>query len=169
MGFSSSLGDPLLRELETTVVTCSISQPAPVPAAKKTKKAVIAPTLPSDPILEVILHDTVIFPEGGGQPTDTGLITTSDGKNWTVIQAKRHGGHAVHYVQVPSNEDLESALKVFTPGSTVTAKLGKADFDRRYDHVCIFGNPESFKDTYFCRRCLCTPLSTFFQLSWKLG
>jgi misacylated tRNA(Ala) deacylase len=137
----SFLGDPLLKELETTVVACSISQPESTPAGKKTKKAVIAPTLPSDPILEVILHDTVIFPEGGGQPTDTGLLTTSDGKTWTVIQAKRHGGHAVHYVQVT---DVESALKVFTPGSTVTAKLGQADFERRYDHVRLL-NPNHSK------------------------
>ncbi|KAF9075882.1 ThrRS/AlaRS common domain-containing protein [Rhodocollybia butyracea] len=134
VGILACQRDPLLKELETTVVTCSISQPESTPVGKKTKKAVIAPTLPKDPILEVILHDTVIFPEGGGQPTDTGLLTTSDGKTWTVLQAKRHGGHAVHYVQVP---DVESALKVFTPGSIVTAKLGQADFERRYDHMSM--------------------------------
>jgi len=57
------LGDPLLRQINTTVVSCTVSQPPAAPAGKKTKKAVLAPTLPSDPILEVILHDTVIFPE----------------------------------------------------------------------------------------------------------
>lgn len=67
------LGDPLLRQLETTVVGATLSQPVAPIAGKKSKKAVLAPTLPDDPILEVILHDTVIFPEGGGQPTDQGM------------------------------------------------------------------------------------------------
>lgn len=116
------------------MIACTVSQPPSTPAGKKTKKAVSAPTLPNEPILEVILHDTVIFPEGGGQPTDTGVITTSDGKTWSVLQAKRNGGHAVHYVKVEEG-DLESALLVFTPGSTVTAALGQDDYDRRYDHV----------------------------------
>lgn len=113
-----------------------MSQPPPAPVGgKKTKKAVIAPTIPDDPLLEVILHDTVIFPEGGGQPTDTGIITATDGTDWEVVQCKRHGGHAVHYVRVP-NGAVDAALLAFTPGAKVTAALGKEGFDRRYDHVC---------------------------------
>ena len=77
-----------MRKIETTVVACTLSQPPPTPAGKKTKKAVSAPALPNEPILELILHDTCIFPEGGGQPTDTGLIKTSDGRTFTVLQAK---------------------------------------------------------------------------------
>lgn len=70
----------------------------------KAKKAVIAPTLPGGPILQVVLHDTVIFPEGGGQPTDTGKLQLKcdPERLWKVVQAKRHGGHAVHYVEVPA-------------------------------------------------------------------
>ncbi|SJL01880.1 uncharacterized protein ARMOST_05204 [Armillaria ostoyae] len=81
VGLLACQRDPLLRQIETTVVNCVVSQPALPPAGKKTKKTVLAPTLPDDPILEVVLHDTVIFPEGGGQPTDTGIIITLDAKS----------------------------------------------------------------------------------------
>ena len=135
-------GDPLLRTLETTVVSATIFQ-APASTinggAKKSKKAVLAPDIPNEPLLQVILQDTIIFPEGGGQPTDTGLITTtSDASVWQVVQAKRHGGHAVHYVKIQNGHDVESALPTFYPGAKVTVSLGQEGYDRRYDHVSAF-------------------------------
>ncbi|KAL0577726.1 hypothetical protein V5O48_004275 [Marasmius crinis-equi] len=134
VGILACQRDPLLRRIETTVVSCTAYQhPPPV---KRTKNAVAAPSLPKDPILEVILHDTVIFPEGGGQPTDTGVITTIDGKEWTVLQAKRHGGHAVHYVHIKDG-NMDQALSAFAAGSKVTAHLSDKDFDRRYDHMSM--------------------------------
>lgn len=141
-------GDPLLRELETYVVRCVVSQSQAAPAGKKSKKAVLAPTLPDAPVLEVILHDTVIFPEGGGQPTDTGKLKTVDGIIWDVVQAKRHGGHAVHFVRVPSSTSVDAALLTFSPGAKVTAMLDAADWDRRYDHVsacCSIMSPPSHR------------------------
>ncbi|KAK1224395.1 hypothetical protein PQX77_012691 [Marasmius sp. AFHP31] len=134
VGILACQRDPLLRRLDTTVVSCTAYQHPP--AAKRTKNAVAAPTLPRDPILEVILHDTVLFPEGGGQPTDTGIITTSDGKEWTVLQVKRHGGHAVHYVHVKDGA-ADVALSAFAPGRQVTAFLSDKDYDRRYDHMSM--------------------------------
>ena len=87
----------------------------------------------------MILQDTIIFPEGGGQPTDTGLITTTlDASVWQVVQAKRHGGHAVHYVKVRSGHDVESALLTFYSGAKVTVSLDQEGYDRRYDHVSTF-------------------------------
>lgn len=134
-----STGDPLLRTLYTTVVSVSIEQ-SPLAASansgKKSKKSVLAPKLGSESLLHVLLHDTVIFPEGGGQPTDTGVITcAADGSNWDVVQAKRHGGHAVHYVKVPKGVEPDTALLAFSPGSIVTVSLGQEGYDRRYDHV----------------------------------
>ncbi|KAF5331677.1 hypothetical protein D9611_007716 [Ephemerocybe angulata] len=131
--------DPLLRSLDTTVVSATIVQP-PAAAAEKskkaTKKAVAAPSLPTEPLLHVQLHDTVIFPEGGGQPTDIGTLTVkADGSSWEVLQAKRHGGHAVHYVRVKG--DADAALKAFAPGTEVTVALGDEGYERRYDHMSM--------------------------------
>ncbi|KAG1753985.1 ThrRS/AlaRS common domain-containing protein [Suillus paluster] len=133
VGLLACQRDPLLRELETTIISCTISQPASSPSIKKGKKA-SAPAPVDQPTLEVILHDTVIFPEGGGQPSDTGIIKTADGRTWTVIQAKRHGGHGVHYVRA---EQAENGLSCLTPGTKVTVALGELDFDRRYDHMSM--------------------------------
>ncbi|CAA7259720.1 unnamed protein product [Cyclocybe aegerita] len=141
VGLLACQRDPLLRALETTVVSASVAQPPPAAAdasAKKTKKAVLAPDLPKEPLLHVLLHDTVIFPEGGGQPTDTGLITTSaDGTTWEVVQAKRHGGHAVHYVKIPAGVEVDAALLAFQSGAKATVSLGQEGYDRRYDHMSM--------------------------------
>ena len=130
-----------MRVLETSVVSCSISQPQPTPEGKKTKKAVLAPTLPDSPVLEIVLHDTVIFPEGGGQPTDTGVLVTPNGDSYTIVQCKRHGGHAVHYVRVPNEISVQAASAIFVPGAKVIAKLDEAGWDRRYDHVSYLHTP----------------------------
>jgi len=69
---------------------------------------------------------------------DTGNITTiTNGIVWEVVQAKRHGAHAVHYVRV-ADGNMEAALSAFTPGANVIVALGKEDSDRRYDHVRRF-------------------------------
>ncbi|KAF8195948.1 hypothetical protein K438DRAFT_1968417 [Mycena galopus ATCC 62051] len=129
--------EPLLRQLEATVVASVLSTPV-APAGKKSgKKAVLAPTISPDAVcLEVCLNDTVIFPEGGGQPSDTGIITTEDGTVWNVLQAKRHGGQAIHYVRVHDG-NVENALQKFSPGAHVKVELDRAGFDRRYDHMTL--------------------------------
>lgn len=114
-------------------MSCRVSKLHPAPSGRKGKKDV-ASTTPRTPILEVILHDTIVFPEGGGQPSDTGLIQTANEKIWKVLQARRYGGHAIHYVQV---ENAEVDILQFTVGTKVLVKLGDADWDRRYDHVCV--------------------------------
>ncbi|KAF9452507.1 ThrRS/AlaRS common domain-containing protein [Macrolepiota fuliginosa MF-IS2] len=136
VGILACQRDPLRRSISTTVISTELYQPPPSGSGKKGKKAVVAPTLPSDPIVLVTLHDTVIFPEGGGQPTDTGLITTAGGKQWEVIQCKRHGGQAVHYIRV-KDSTVDAALAAFTSGASVTAELGAQDFERRYDHMSM--------------------------------
>ncbi|KAF8974311.1 hypothetical protein BDZ97DRAFT_1935250 [Flammula alnicola] len=122
-------------------VLASVAQSPPAAAngpGKKAKKAVLAPEIPNAPLLLVLLHDTVIFPEGGGQPTDTGRITTSeDSALWEVVQAKRHGGHAVHYVKVREGLDVETALLAFQAGAKVTVALGEEGYERRYDHMSM--------------------------------
>ncbi|EIE91316.1 hypothetical protein G6F46_003539 [Rhizopus delemar] len=65
---------------------------------------------------EVMLYDTVLFPEGGGQPCDTGLID-----NVQVFLVERKGLSHVHYTKEP--------IEV---GKTVHVQI---DWDRRWDHV----------------------------------
>lgn len=127
-------GDPLLREFVSTVVRCEVAKSQPTSAASKRRKEGRAHT-PQDQLLEVILHDTILFPEGGGQPHDTGLLITQNGSRWEVVDVKRHGGHAVHYVRVQA--DTEDAVKAFSPGSTVDISLGEQGTQRRLDHVRI--------------------------------
>jgi len=111
------------------VVSCTISQPPPPP--KRSKKGSAPP--PNDPVLEVILHDTVLFPEGGGQPSDIGhMVATSNGQTYEVTQVKRAGGHAIHYIRIVNKDSDVLAL---TPGAEVAVKLGDDGFNRRYDHV----------------------------------
>ncbi|OCH92210.1 ThrRS/AlaRS common domain-containing protein [Obba rivulosa] len=135
VGLLACQRDPLLRELATTVVSCTVSQAPAVPSnGRKSKEK--TPMPPAETLLEVILHDTVLFPEGGGQPSDVGLLTTSDKRVWKVIEIKRHGGHAVHYVSVPK-EDVEAALQAFHSGAEVVASLGEEGYKKRLDHSCM--------------------------------
>ena len=111
------------------MVSCAISQPPPPP--KRSKKG--SAPLHNESVLEVILHDTVLFPEGGGQPFDIGHITaTSNGQTYDVTEVMRAGGHAIHYVRmVNANSDVLA----LSPGAEVRVKLGDDGFNRRYDHV----------------------------------
>ena len=121
--------DPLAQTLVTEVVRCDKVQPAPQAAAPskgaKAKKAAAASAADpqtkneADPQtkdeFEVELLDTVLFPEGGGQPSDTGaLVALVDGQDGdaqprvTVRQVVRRNLDAVHYVDQP----LEVGTKV---------------------------------------------------------
>ena len=131
------LGDPFLRSLQTKIVSASLLKSSPPSSAKKgahTKQAK-ASSVPAFPhsVLQVVLHDTVLFPEGGGQPTDIGTLTPEDGVICDVEHVKRHGDVAVHYVK-PA-EEVSDVPDVFAPGKQVSLELGHAGFQRRLDHV----------------------------------
>ena len=116
------------------MVSATASQaPTPPSNGRKSKKEK-APSAPAEPLIEVILHDTVIFPEGGGQPSDVGILTSADGELWDVIEVKRHGGHAVHYVR-SKDQSPDGALRAFSPGAKVGVALGEQGWRRRLDHV----------------------------------
>ncbi|NXS61227.1 AASD1 protein, partial [Brachypteracias leptosomus] len=82
------------------------------------REAELRPEGGGDPVrgFQVVLEDTILFPEGGGQPDDRGLIG-----DVPVLRVTRRGPEAVHFVQAP----LE-------PGSDVLLSL---DWDRRFDHM----------------------------------
>lgn len=122
------LGDPLLREIKTSVINVARRQVTDEASGKKSKGKKSASALGD--IFEVILHDTVLFPEGGGQPSDIGLIIVG-GKVLEVLQVLRRGGHAVHFVKAVNGE-----VSGVETGVEVTVTLGDAGFARRLDHVC---------------------------------
>lgn len=98
--------DSFLKELTSKVVTCTEGQLKTVMGGKMTTVRGY----------EVVLEDTIFFPEGGGQPCDHGLLD-----DVAVLHVTRRGAEAVHFV--------ESVLPV---GKLVKQKL---DWERRLDHM----------------------------------
>ncbi|KAI7848328.1 Threonyl/alanyl tRNA synthetase [Circinella umbellata] len=85
------------RELKTSCIACS---------EKPDKKG----------FYHVKLHDTVLFPEGGGQPYDTGFIDDIQ-----VYNVQRKKLEHIHYTKQP-----------VPVGQQVLVKL---DWERRFDHM----------------------------------
>jgi len=47
----------------------------------------------------VVLDRTVLYPGGGGQPADRGVIRASDGRTWVVVSARKVGDDIVHELE----------------------------------------------------------------------
>ncbi|XP_067003910.2 alanyl-tRNA editing protein Aarsd1 isoform X2 [Anabrus simplex] len=95
-----------LREFDSKVLSCTEAQLKTLVNGKKE-------TLNG---YEVILEDTILFPEGGGQPCDHGFLDKA-----AVLQVTRRGAQAVHFVDSP-----------LTVGEMVHQTL---DWERRQDHM----------------------------------
>jgi misacylated tRNA(Ala) deacylase len=67
----------------------------------------------------VLLDSTVFYPEGGGQPADTGWLRADGGKAWQVTGARKAGDEVWHLV----DGDLPAV------GTDLTAEI---DWDRRH-------------------------------------
>jgi misacylated tRNA(Ala) deacylase len=86
--------------------------------AQRTDARVVA----VDPDVNAILLDrTVFYPGGGGQPADTGTLTSDLGDRWKVSSAKKRGDDIWHTIEVGA------ALPAV--GTRVTAEL---DWVRRH-------------------------------------
>ncbi|XP_037742956.1 putative protein PTGES3L isoform X3 [Chelonia mydas] len=98
---------PAMDDLDfaTRVASC---RPAELPAEGGAKETLRG--------FHVVLEDTILFPEGGGQPSDRGLIA-----DIPVLHVSRQGPAALHFVQSP-----------LAPGSEV---LLTVDWERRFDHM----------------------------------
>ncbi|CAM9790905.1 unnamed protein product [Bubo scandiacus] len=96
--------DSWARQFATRVVSC--------------RAAELRPEGGGEPVrgFQVVLEDTILFPEGGGQPDDRGLIG-----DVPVLRVTRRGPEAVHFVP--------AALE---PGAAVLLSL---DWERRFDHM----------------------------------
>uniref|UniRef100_A0AAY4C3Q3 Threonyl/alanyl tRNA synthetase SAD domain-containing protein n=1 Tax=Denticeps clupeoides TaxID=299321 RepID=A0AAY4C3Q3_9TELE len=98
--------DCYMRELTTRVVSCS---PAELQLENNGKKEKIKG-------FNVTVKDTILFPEGGGQPDDHGTMGGVQ-----VLRVTRQGPDAVHFVSSGLEEGQEVLLKV--------------DWERRFDHM----------------------------------
>ena len=76
----------------------------------------------------IALDGTVFYPEGGGQPADTGVLTLPDGTELPVRDVHEHGGIIWHTVDA-----LPAAA---APGAAVTARIDWAwRFDKMQQHT----------------------------------
>lgn len=99
--------DSYAREFTTTVVSC---RPAELQTeGSNGKKEVLSG-------FQVVLEDTLLFPEGGGQPDDRGTIN-----DISVLRVTRRGTQADHFTQT-----------ALTPGTEVRVQV---DWERRFDHM----------------------------------
>ncbi|ODV83656.1 hypothetical protein CANARDRAFT_29873 [[Candida] arabinofermentans NRRL YB-2248] len=114
--------DSYLKSFATKVISCRVQKPEPAAAsAGKKKSKTEQATVPKE-LYEVELEDTILFPEGGGQPSDTGVLICANGeKKLNVGYIKRDGLKAIHV--------LEEPLEV---GDSVQMTL---DWNRRFDHM----------------------------------
>ncbi|XP_043910601.1 alanyl-tRNA editing protein Aarsd1-like isoform X1 [Protopterus annectens] len=98
--------DSFMKEFVTTVISCNTAElKVDTNGKKKTIKG-----------YNVILKDTVLFPEGGGQPDDRGSIN-----DIPVLRVTRQGPDAIHFVEAPLEPGSEARLMV--------------DWERRFDHM----------------------------------
>ncbi|HEY1774150.1 MAG TPA: alanyl-tRNA editing protein [Gammaproteobacteria bacterium] len=80
----------------------------------------------------VVLDRTLFYPEGGGQPGDTGVLTLADGRAFKITDTKKgeQPGTVVHV--------LEEAGIELAPGTRLD---GRIDWDRRHRlmrmHTCL--------------------------------
>ena len=84
---------------------------------------------------DIELQDTILFPEGGGQPSDSGLLrilkrngdSSSTNKNIQVLHISRSGLHAKHHVEEP-----------IEPGTTVEIAVDAVKrMDHMQQHTCL--------------------------------
>ncbi|CAD6575756.1 MAG: hypothetical protein TREMPRED_001491 [Tremellales sp. Tagirdzhanova-0007] len=143
VGLLACQRDPLLRKLQTIVVNCHpASITAPPPQRGKGNKKKHDPSLTVDPTAQVLgrlwefeVEDTVIFPEGGGQPSDTGTLWIVDANGTShalsIEGCLRRKLDSVHLVRLREEDEhlLDNVM-----GREVELEV---NWDRRQDHMAI--------------------------------
>ncbi|CAK7915402.1 putative alanyl-tRNA editing protein alaX [[Candida] anglica] len=117
-----------LKSFKTVVVSCLEYVPAPEVSEKskkaKGKKDISTLSLDDQPKqanYAIEFEDTILFPEGGGQPSDSGSIILPDESVITVSKVLRDKLSAKHITTSP-----------IEPGTPVTLKV---DWEKRLDYM----------------------------------
>eukprot|EP01095_Lingulamoeba_sp_RSL-Kostka_P015969 TRINITY_DN7573_c3_g1_i1.p1 TRINITY_DN7573_c3_g1~~TRINITY_DN7573_c3_g1_i1.p1 ORF type:complete len:453 (+),score=156.32 TRINITY_DN7573_c3_g1_i1:58-1416(+) len=106
--------DSYLKEFDAVVISCEEVEIKEESNKKKKKNKNKSKATKQ---YKIVLNDTILFAEGGGQPTDTGLMN-----NAKVFKVNRDSnGVVTHYVD-----------SAFNPGETVHLVV---DWERRFDHM----------------------------------
>ena len=113
--------DSMLRTLVTTVVACEQKPKADAAGAKKKKKGSAEKQVD---LWLVQLEDTVLFPEGGGQPADTGTLAITGADSAPV--------RVSHVYRTPDGVVLHEVSSPIAVGASVMVTL---DWERRFDHM----------------------------------
>ena len=74
----------------------------------------------------IVLDRTIFYPEGGGQPGDSGRLVTDDGRSITIIDSNK-GETGINHI-------WEEGVSPLSVGDMVTAEI---DWERRYLHMRI--------------------------------
>lgn len=84
------------------------------------------------PRLGVVLDRTLFYPEGGGQPCDTGVLRNEkSGGELPVVAVREEQGAILHVVECPVGIEAGSAGGL-VPGARVQ---GRINWARRFDHM----------------------------------
>ncbi|KAM0328546.1 hypothetical protein ACHAQA_004953 [Verticillium albo-atrum] len=116
--------DSYLRTLESEVLSC-VKRPPPVAqeGGKRKSKAATDAAEAKD-IWFIEFADSVLFPEGGGQPSDSGTLIPLDDASAEPIK--------IDFVQRQGLQCIYHSPRPLFPGDRVRQVV---DFDRRWDHM----------------------------------
>jgi misacylated tRNA(Ala) deacylase len=119
--------DSYLKTFKTTVLRCTPLEINNNNNDKKkgSKKLTEQPDIEFKPLYEIELQDTVLFPEGGGQPSDRGFITIEEDNDNAnkiiVLDVQRKNLRAIHITDKPIDKDVKVNIQL--------------DWRRRLDHM----------------------------------
>ncbi|KEG11613.1 alanyl-tRNA synthetase [Trypanosoma grayi] len=119
--------NPFLRELRARIVSCEPALAKKVAGAKKSDKHAEPQS-----IYDVVLSDSVLFPEGGGQPCDHGLLIRGCSSNGSEAAGVEEEEIPVRSVQRRGDTCVIASPRPLPVGEEV---LVRVDWARRLDHM----------------------------------
>ncbi|KAG7109552.1 putative alanyl-tRNA editing protein alaX like [Verticillium longisporum] len=116
--------DSYLRTLESEVLSCVKRPPPTSQEGEKRKSKAAAESAEAKDVWFIECADSVLFAEGGGQPSDSGTLIPLDDESAEPIP--------IDFVQRQGLQCIYHSPRPLAPGTRV---LQTVDFDRRWDHM----------------------------------